>query len=217
MTAIDQAVILAISQGDHNDPFAVLGPHVQKNHQVVRTFQPQAQAVDFVDQDDALLVSMTSVHAGLFEATMPVQANYRLRLFKGESAHTIDDPYRFSSPLGEIDRYLMGEGTHLRIYDTLGARCIECEDICGVHFAVWAPNAQRVSVVGPFNEWDGRRYVMRVHPANGVGDSFLPGLASGELYKFEIKGSDGTVLPLKADPFGRRCESPPGNASRASV
>jgi len=213
MTAIDQAVILAISQGDHNDPFAVLGPHVQKNHQVVRTFQPQAQAVDIVDQDDALLVSMTSVHAGLFEATMPVQANYRLRLFKGESAHTIDDPYRFSSPLGEIDRYLMGEGTHLRIYDKLGARCIECEDICGVHFAVWAPNAQRVSVVGPFNEWDGRRHVMRVHPANGVWDIFLPGLASGELYKFEIKGSDGTVLPLKADPFGRRCESPPGNAS----
>ena len=125
----------------------------------------------------------------------------------------IDDPYRLGSPLGDIDRYLIGEGTHLRLYDKLGAHVLDFAGVSGVHFAVWAPNARRVSVIGPFNNWDGRRHPMRRHPANGVWDLFIPGLGEDELYKFELSAADGQLLPLKADPFARRMELPPGNAS----
>ncbi|ASJ73669.1 1,4-alpha-glucan branching protein GlgB [Granulosicoccus antarcticus] len=213
MTAVDQNVLSAISQGEHNDPFSVLGPHEEGRNLVVRTFQPQVEAVSVVDRNDAVLADMTLVYPGLFEATISTDIGYRLRLSAGGNTDTIDDPYRFPSPLGDIDRYLLGEGTHLRLYEKLGARSIELDGVVGVHFAVWAPNAQRVSLVGPFNEWDGRRHVMRAHPDNGVWDIFIPGLVPGELYKFEIKGSNGDVLPLKSDPFGRRFEPPPGNAS----
>ena len=209
----DEDTVQAVSRGDHHDPFAVLGPHTENKQVVVRTLQPQAETVEVVNYQGAVLADMSQRHPGLFEATLPANTAYRLRLHEGQKQHTIDDPYRFPSLLGDIDRYLMGEGTHLKLYDKLGARVMECDGVTGVHFAVWAPNAQRVSVVGPFNAWDGRRHVMRAHPDNGAWDLFIPALAPGELYKFEIKASDGTVLPLKADPFGRCFEPPPGNAS----
>ena len=209
----DEDTVQAVSRGDHHDPFAVLGPHTEKKQVVVRTLQPQAETVEVVDDQGTVLADMSQRHPGLFEATLPANTAYRLRLHEGQKQHTIDDPYRFPSLLGDMDRYLMGEGTHLKLYDKLGARVMECDGVTGVHFAVWAPNAQRVSVVGLFNAWDGRRHVMRAHPDNGAWDLFIPGLASGELYKFEVKGNDGTVLPLKADPFGRCFEPPPGNAS----
>jgi 1,4-alpha-glucan branching enzyme len=112
-----------------------------------------------------------------------------------------------------MDRHLMGEGSHLRLYEKLGAHPREVDGVEGVYFAVWAPNARRVSAVGPFNQWDGRCHPMRLHPENGVWEIFIPGLGPGELYKYEIKAQDGRLLPLKADPFGRRAEPPPGNAS----
>ena len=108
------------------------------------------------------------------------------------------------------------EGTHLRLYDKLGAHPFHHEGVDGVHFAVWAPNAQRVSVVGDFNDWDGRRHVMRKRMGTGVWEIFLPGLAEGANYKFEIIGADGKLLPLKSDPYGFAAELRPKTASRVA-
>lgn len=205
----------AIAQGAHHDPFAVLGPHQAKKNWTVRTFQPQAQSVDLLDEQNELLCKMKRVHPeGLFEARLPLpMVNYRLRWSDNEHSHLIDDPYRFPSALGDMDRYLMSEGTHYQLHDKLGAHLITVDDVDGVHFSVWAPNARRVSVVGPFNHWDGRRHPMRLHPGNGIWDLFIPGLIKGDLYKFELIAADGQRLPLKADPFARHMEAPPGNAS----
>jgi 1,4-alpha-glucan branching enzyme len=115
--------------------------------------------------------------------------------------------------LGDVDMHLLAEGTHLRLYERLGAQLIEMDGVPGVSFAVWAPNARRVSVVGDFNDWDGRRHPMRKRIEAGVWELFLPGLKGGEIYKFEIKGADGRLLPLKADPLSFRSERPPHTAS----
>jgi 1,4-alpha-glucan branching enzyme len=115
--------------------------------------------------------------------------------------------------LGEIDIHLLAEGTHWYAYKKLGAHLASIDDVSGVGFAVWAPNARRVSVVGPFNQWDGRRHPMRRHPSCGVWEIFIPGILSGELYKYEIKSDAGELLALKADPFAFCAERPPGTAS----
>ncbi len=207
--------IETIARGINRDPFKVLGPRIARKNWVIRSWQPQARAVELVTPDDKPLAKMKRIHAdGLFEARLPLpMVDYRLRLFEHEHSRVIDDPYRFPSPLGELDRHLMREGAHLKLDDKLGANLIEIAEVSGVHFAVWAPNACRVSVVGPFNDWDGRRHPMRLHPNNGVWDLFIPGMGSGELYKFELLDVEERLLPLKADPFARRMESPPGNAS----
>ncbi|MDX1606683.1 MAG: 1,4-alpha-glucan branching enzyme, partial [Candidatus Competibacterales bacterium] len=181
----------------------------------MRTLQPQADKVELVNPVGEVITELQRIHPnGLYEGRMEGKIQpYRLRLQAGNHRWEIDDPYRFPSPLGELDRHLMAEGTHRRLHDTLGARPIELEGVGGVYFSVWAPNARRVSVVGPFNDWDGRRHPMRLHPGNGVWDIFVPGLGAGELYKFELLGADGNLQPLKADPFARAMEPPPGNAS----
>ena len=205
----------SIVRGVNRDPFKVLGPHSARKNWTVRSWQPQAQAVELVTANEEPLVKMKRIHVdGLFEARLPLPViDYRLRLHEHDHARVIDDPYRFPSPLGELDRHLMREGAHLKLDDKLGANMMELEKVSGVHFAVWAPNAGRVSVVGPFNNWDGRRHPMRLHPNNGVWDLFIPALGPGELYKFELLDARGRLLPLKADPFARRMEPPPGNAS----
>ncbi len=204
-----------IAKGRSGDPFSVLGPHSGGKKWTVRTIQPQAESVDILNEKGESLAQLERVHAdGVFEArlSLPV-VGYRFRLREGEQSRIVDDPYRFPSPLGDLDRHLIGEGTHLRLYDKLGAHPMELEGVGGVHFSVWAPSAKRVSVVGPFNNWDGRRHPMRLHPSNGVWDIFVPGLGEGEFYKFELVSGEGHRLPLKADPFARRMEPPPGNAS----
>ncbi len=205
----------SLVRGINRDPFKVLGPCSARKNWTVRSWQPQAQAVELVTAKEEPLVKMKRIHAdGLFEARLPLPViDYRLRLHEYDHTRVIDDPYRFPSPLGELDRHLMREGAHLKLDDKLGANLMELEKVSGVHFAVWAPNAGRVSVVGPFNKWDGRRHPMRLHPNNGVWDLFIPGMGSGELYKFELLDTNGRLLPLKADPFARRMEPPPGNAS----
>jgi len=205
----------ALARGEHRDPFAILGPHATRKQWVVRCFHPQAERVEVITLDGASLgVARPMAAHGVFELRMrlPVRP-YRLRLFENGRPREIDDPYRFGAVLGDLDRHLIGEGRHERLYDLLGARPAEFDGVAGVQFAVWAPGARRVSVVGPFNQWDGRRHPMRLHPANGVWDLFLPGLCAGELYKFELLGPDGRLLPLKSDPLARRMEPPPGNAS----
>ncbi|MDX2411663.1 MAG: 1,4-alpha-glucan branching protein GlgB [Woeseiaceae bacterium] len=206
----------ALAEGRHRDPFALLGIHKVGKSRVVRTFQPQAKQVDLIDADGSHLADMRKVHSdGLFVAAMPPRIRrYRLRV-TSHDGHTadIEDAYHFPQSLGDIDLYLLGEGSDRQIYNKLGAHVISLEGVRGARFAVWAPNASRVSVVGDFNDWDGRRHIMRLHPANGIWEFFLPGVCGGARYKFEMLDKHGKLLPLKTDPYGSYHEPPPGNAS----
>ena len=201
----------AIAAGSHGDPFAVLGPHRGS----IRTFQPHARRVWAVGPGGE--VELDRVHPdGVFAgpAGDDLAASYRLRLELGDGRlETIDDPYRFPPVLGELDIHLLVEGTHLRTFEKLGAHCRTIDGVDGVHFAVWAPNARRVSVVGDFNHWDGRRHPMRLRVEAGVWEIFIPGLSNGTLYKYELIGAHGNLLPLKADPYGHYAEVPPRTAS----
>jgi 1,4-alpha-glucan branching enzyme len=218
--SLDRAAIDALVRGDHSDPFGVLGPHADDAAGVVvRTFQPHAGRVWLIDAGSGRsLGEMSRAHAdGLFVAQIPQRPApfaYRLRLEIG-AGNTIelDDPYRFPPILGEMDAYLIAEGSHLRLYDKLGAHPMELAGVAGVAFLVWAPNASRVSVVGSFNSWDGRRHPMRKRVECGVWELFIPGLDRGEVYKYEIKGPHGELLPLKADPLAFAAEHPPRTAS----
>ena len=205
----------SIAQGRHGDPFKILGPHSAIKNWTVRSWQPQARAMELVDANDEVLVKMQRVHAdGLFEARLPLPiVSYRLRLFENDHSYIIDDPYRFASPFGDLDRHLMREGKLRNLADKLGAHVTEIDGVKGVHFAVWAPAASRVSVIGLFNGWDGRRHPMRCHPTGGFWDIFIPGLCAGDYYKYEILDAHAKRLPLKADPFARQMEQAPGNAS----
>ena len=154
---------------------------------------------------------------GFFEAVFTDEANtfpYRLRA-EGSAGHTweFDDPYRFPPVLTDYDLHLLGEGTHYRNWEKLGAHIVELEGVAGVVFAVWAPTARRVSVVGDFNAWDGRRHPMRARGGSGIWELFVPGLAEGDVYKYEIKSRDSGRILLKADPFAFFSELRPKTAS----
>ncbi|MDH5455603.1 MAG: 1,4-alpha-glucan branching protein GlgB [Gammaproteobacteria bacterium] len=212
----NQAEIEALATGRHNNPFAVLGLHRGKSGRVVRTLQPGAKAVDLVDGKGNRIASMRRIHDnGLFEAPMPARKRrYALKVtWQSGEIQVTEDPYRFPSTLGEMDLYLLGEGSDKNVYRKLGAHPKTVDGVDGTRFAVWAPNASRVSVVGDFNSWDGRRHVMRLHPGNGIWEIFLPGVGNGALYKYEITDANGALLPLKADPYGTLHEPPPGNSS----
>jgi 1,4-alpha-glucan branching enzyme len=161
---------------------------------------------------------MARLHpAGLFEAVFPDRREpfpYRLRWADaGRAEYEAEDPYRFPSTLSGYDLHLLGEGSHYRIYEKLGAHCAFLAGVAGVTFAVWAPNARRVSLVGDFNGWDGRRHPMRLHPGNGIWELFLPELGAGTLYKFEVLPKNGGPPMLKADPLAFAFEPPPRTAS----
>jgi 1,4-alpha-glucan branching enzyme len=216
--ALPAAEIEAIVRGRHGDPFGVLGPHGD-DPPVVRTFQPGAERAFVLDHATGeVLAELRRLHPeGLFAGAVAGRKGrlerYRLR-FEGDGAvWETEDPYRFPPLLGELDLWLFGEGNHLRLYEKLGAHPDVVDGVAGTRFAVWAPNAQRVSVVGDFNFWDGRRHPMRKRPEVGVWEIFLPGVGPGTPYKYEILGIHGELLPLKADPFAFRTEHPPGTAS----
>jgi len=206
----------AIAEGRHRNPFALLGIHKSGALRVVRTFQPQAKQVELIDASGNHLADMQRVHPdGLFTAVMPPRKRrYLLRVttHRGDTVN-IEDAYRFPQSLGDVDLYLLGEGSDRQIYNKLGAHVTSLAGVRGTHFAVWAPNASRVSVVGEFNDWDGRQHIMRLHPGNGIWEFFLPGVVGGARYKFEMLDSEGKLLPLKTDPYGNYHEPPPGNAS----
>jgi 1,4-alpha-glucan branching enzyme len=212
------AALEAIVRGEQGDPFAWLGMHeLGKAGVVIRTFQPQAGQAFVLDLKSGKNAGeMSRIHAhGLFSLELPKRKrfDYRLRLQADGAEQVIDDPYDFPPLLGEVDIHLIGEGNHLLIYEKLGAHPRTINGIDGVAFLVWAPNASRASVVGPFNGWDGRRHPMRKRVECGVFELFVPGIAPGEPYKFEIKGPDGELVPLKADPFAFAAEHPPATAS----
>jgi len=201
--------VAAIVGGQHGDPFAILGPHRVRSRGrsaiVVRAILPGATVARVVPHG-AEPCEMKQVHPdGLFEARFPKRQEpfpYRLRVVEaGGLTVETEDPYRFPPVLSDFDLHLLGEGTHYRTQERLGAHQREVEGVAGVAFAVWAPNARRVSVVGDFNQWDGRRHPMRLHPGQGIWEIFIPGLGSGARYKFELLSAGGEVLPLKIDPY----------------
>ncbi len=209
---IEDGAARAIVEGRHGDPFSVLGLHKRAGSWVVTVFAPGAERV-WVLTGKEKAHPAESWGQGLFLCALPRKSAYRLRAEAGGQTWEWDDPFRFGPVLGEMDEYLLGEGTHRRLWQVLGAHVLVHEAVQGVHFAVWAPNAERVSVVGDFNFWDGRRHPMRRRGATGVWEIFVPGLGEGAAYKYEIRGPGGALLPLKADPVGFGSEHPPANAS----
>ncbi len=210
-----------IVRAEHHDPFEVLGCHPVKLGRrkacAVRAFDPTAVSITVVPRDGAPRVPMDRLHEdGFFEAVFPDRKqvfDYELELrWSDGTAAVTPDPYRFLPLLGELDLQLLGEGTHYRSYEQLGAHVRTVDGITGVHFAVWAPNARRVAVTGDFNNWDGRRHPMRVVGGSGIWELFIPGLRPGERYKYELKGPSGDVF-TKADPHAFFSELRPGNAS----
>ena len=220
---LSQPDIDLIRQGRHGDPFAVLGLHLDAKGQAwVRAFLPGAQAVAVIGatatNGTKSWGKLQQRHAdGLWEGPVEPPAGataYRLQISWADgSVQTADDAYRFGPLLGELDAWLLAEGTHLRPFEVLGATPRTHEGVAGTGFAVWAPNAQRVSVVGDFNGWDGRRHPMRLRRECGVWELFIPDVASGARYKFELLGPQGQLLPQKADPMARAAELRPATAS----
>ena len=207
-----------ILRAEHSDPFHILGAHpVDVDGQpaiAVRAFLPRAPRVWVVREAGAATLCALIHPEGFFEAIFAGETHvfpYRLRV-EYHGHHEFEDPYRFAPVLTDFDLHLLAEGTHYNTYEKMGAHVIEHEGVRGVAFAVWAPNAQRVSVVGNFNNWDGRRYPMRVRGATGVWELFIPGLEDGEIYKYEVKGRND-YLGLKADPYGFYSEVRPKTAS----
>ncbi|MDO9638731.1 MAG: 1,4-alpha-glucan branching protein GlgB [Pseudotabrizicola sp.] len=210
---IDDGVAFAIVEARHGDPFSVLGQHKRGGKWVVTAFVPGADELWVLTGKSGQDVQATHWGQGLFIATLPRKGAYRLRATGHGTTWEFEDPFRFGPVLGELDEYLLGEGTHKRLWQVLGAHVIDHEGVSGTHFAVWAPNAERVSVVGDFNIWDGRRHPMRRRGATGVWETFVPDLGEGATYKYELRGPWGQLLPLKADPVGFGSEHPPANAS----
>jgi 1,4-alpha-glucan branching enzyme len=195
-----------------SDPFSVRGLHQTDGTWVVRTYQPGALKVELVD-DQGVAAAMEDLGGGFFTGLPRRPSRYRLRIHWPGAIHETEDPYRFGPVLGEVDLYLFSEGSHWKLAEKFGAVPMIHEEVAGVSFAVWAPNARRVSVVGDFNSWDGRRHPMRLRHEAGVWEIFIPGLQLGESYKYEIVARDGRTLPLRADPIARQTEHPPATAS----
>jgi 1,4-alpha-glucan branching enzyme len=213
--------VAAIADARHPDPFGVLGLHrspaAAGPGMVLRAFVPGAETLSAIDDAGAPIARLERhASADVFEALLPRRSTrfaYRLHATRGTARWTFHDAYAFGPVLGPLDEHLLVEGTHRRLYEKLGAHAMTHEGVDGVHFAVWAPRAQRVSVVGDFNAWDGRRHVMRKRIDSGLWEIFIPDLGEGAVYKFEIIGAHGDLLPLKADPFGYAAELRPSTAS----
>lgn len=215
--AVTPEVLELVIRGDYKDPFTVLGMHREKGELVVRALLPQAVSVAVIDSstgkkivpmqrwgDTPLFIAEIAGKKELF--------SYRLEIDWGDHVQEMEDPYRFPPVLGDIDVWLLSEGTHHRPYEKLGAHPVEMNGIHGVSFAVWAPNAKRVSVVGDFNGWDGRRHVMRFRHECGVWEMFIPHVMPGDYYKYEIL-TPGGKIQLKADPYAFRSQLRPDTAS----
>ena len=218
-TPADDALDAVVS-GTGDNPFAVLGPHRVivdgRPALVVRTMQPSASDVQLVTPARVFGMQRRRPE-GVFEATVPLDGPpeefvYWFRVREASEVRDVGDPYRFGPILSDYDLHLFAEGTHYRAWQRFGAHRMTIGHETGVHFAVWAPNAQRVSVIGDFNRWDGRTHAMRRLIPSGVWEIFIPDLADGMPYKYEVRTNAGHLLQ-KADPYARRFEVPPNSAS----
>ncbi len=216
---LDASAVAAIVGGSDDDPFAVLGPHQAGKDWVVRAFVPGAETLAVSGLDGTKFGALKlRDKAGFFEGKVKLNGQQAVRLTatnKGGEWSFLD-PYSFGPVLGPMDDYYSAEGTHLRLFDRIGAHVLDHQGARGVHFALWAPGARRVSVVGDFNAWDGRRHIMRHRLGSGMWEIFLPELGAGTIYKFEIIGIDGKLLPLKADPYAFASELRPKTASKVA-
>lgn len=209
----------ALLAGRHADPFSRLGLHADDAGRLwVRVLLPGASEVALLDAGSGKrIVELVQRRGGFFEAQVPRRKNrfdYRLAVrWAGGGEGVYADPYNFYAQLSDDELKALAEGRNFRPWLSLGAHLVQYGDVSGVRFAVWAPNAQRVSVVGNFNSWDGRRHPMRLRHQGGVWEIFVPHACEGDLYKFEIVAANGTLLPLKADPYARRSQLRPDNAS----
>ena len=213
--ADDAAAASALQEGRLADPFSYLGPHETAHGTIVRAFLPGAHGVDLLARDDSGWLGRLQQfeNTGLFVGPLSRRMDYLFRVEWPHSVQETEDPYSFGPLLGDIDLHLFAEGSHWDLAERFGAAVDGTNGVTGVRFAVWAPNARRVSVVGDFNAWDGRRHPMRLRHSAGIWEIFIPRLGAGERYKYEIVGPDGMQLPLKADPVARATERPPATAS----
>jgi 1,4-alpha-glucan branching enzyme len=211
LSSLTDDEVAAIAKGQLADAFAVLGPH----DGWVRAFVRHAETLEVLDESGVVLATLTERRPWVFEGPVPLSPGqpYLLRATNRGGRWVFDDPYRFGPVLGTLDDHLLIEGAHRRLFDRLGAHPITHEGVEGVSFAVWAPNAARVAVVGDFNDWDGRALPMRKRVDSGIWEVFAPGLTPGSAYKYSITASTGERLPLKADPFGQASELRPATAS----
>ncbi|MDQ4125379.1 MAG: 1,4-alpha-glucan branching enzyme, partial [Actinomycetota bacterium] len=214
-TTADRAAVQELIRGELKDPHYVLGPHPgpKKGTTVLRAWRPEAQTVQCVVDGETVAKLEMVDPAGLFEGTVDVPlGDYQLEVGYADGTFTLRDPYAFEPTLGELDLHLLGEGTHRRLHDFLGAHVREVDGVAGTSFAVWAPNARSVRVVGDFNSWDGRLHPMRMLGGSGIWELFLPDVGPGTFYKFEIQTATGDLL-LKTDPFAFATQAPPETAS----
>lgn len=209
------SAIEALLAGTHADPFSLLGIHQGPGGSFARAILPGAESAEAYDLSGARLGTLVRIDArGLFEGKISGgRQPVRYHCQGGGADWWVTDPYSFGPVLGPMDDFFIGEGTHWRLFDKLGAHLVEHEGVAGVHFAVWAPNAICVAVVGDFNDWDPARHPMRKRIDTGVWEIFLPHIGAGRAYKYRIIGPDGMELPLKADPYGFASELRPKTAS----
>ena len=218
---VAQSVINQFFDGTHSDPFSVLGMHETDNGIEICALLPDACRVSVIDKENQDTVCELDCldDRGFFAGVVPQTHDffaYQLQVYWGKESQILEDPYRYHPMINDLDEWFLAEGSFLRPYEVLGAHFIECDGVSGVNFRLWAPNAKRVSVVGDFNYWDGRRHPMRLHPASGVWELFLPKVALGQLYKFELIDCHGN-LRLKADPYAFSSQLRPDTASQISA
>lgn len=209
----DKEEIAALLRGDHTNPHRILGIHKERKQFVIRTFFPEAKTIEILCNAHKTYPMFRLAGTDIFEGYLPKKENYQLRAqFTTGKPFEFEDPYRFSPTLNEKDLYLFNQGNHHRIYEKLGSHAITHEGSKGYAFAVWAPNARRVSVIGDFNQWDGRRHPMRLLGNSGIWELFIPNLNAGQKYKYEIYNVNQQIQ-LKADPYAHYGEFENGHAS----
>ncbi len=216
----------ALVSARHGEPRSLLGYHefARKGEHpacIVRVLEPDAEYVAVLWEDGGPPSELKRIHdAGLFEGRVPYRrplAPYKLRIrYRSGTELTKHDAYYFAPQLSDFDLYLFGEGNHYSIYYKLGAHPVVLDGLAGTRFAVWAPNAERVSVVGPFNLWDGRKHAMQIRGSSGIWELFIPGVGPGTAYKYEIRTRSGRTV-LKADPYGFAMQLRPDNCSVVAV
>lgn len=211
---LDRGEVEALMTARHRDSFRVLGPHDGPDGRTVRAYVPGAQSVEVLRRADrSSLGSLSEIQPGLFEGPVADASPYLLRIQWPAAVQEMEDPYAFAPVLGELDLHLFNEGRHFHLAEALGANVVTIDGVQGVRFAVWAPNAERVAVIGDFNTWDARRHPMRLRYPSGIWELFVPRVAAGARYKYDIMGPGGVRQADKADPVAQQAELAPGTAS----